>query len=395
MIAHLFIKNFKAFKKTSIVLGEHTLLIGTHNSGKTTVLEVLDAFFNHRLDKDQIRNKSLDVVIECLIDDERYRKTFSPPHYTFNADLSIGDFTQIKALKYIYLPQQAKAFEATMNDFYNLTLAIPKTKEIDDFIKNYPLFYNKIHPVFQKEIQYFNLRLKEPLSHQQIKHYQTALLSDADKTHLIIGIDSVERNLDSDAWLSLIEGCSQSIITTKQKQLVDKYPHTITPLFKTTVKKEVDTYTKTVGKKFQKTFMLVEGKYDVPWFEKALRLLGKANDYRILPCGGFGNIQFVRAQLHKAGFKTITITDGDIFSGGYQLSKSIIELYADKDYVNQRFNTNFKEMPSDKHELFNQIKQKDDVVKKVLSSWAITRLELNHAFVKEIDEMITDYERKH
>jgi len=49
MIEHIFIKNYKAFQRENIPLDKNTLLIGSNNSGKTTILEALDLFFNNVL----------------------------------------------------------------------------------------------------------------------------------------------------------------------------------------------------------------------------------------------------------------------------------------------------------------------------------------------------------
>ena len=54
MVEHIFIKNYKAFKKENIPLDKHTLLIGPFNSGKTTVLESFDLFFNNVVRRDFI-----------------------------------------------------------------------------------------------------------------------------------------------------------------------------------------------------------------------------------------------------------------------------------------------------------------------------------------------------
>ena len=148
-----------------------------------------------------------------------------------------------------------------------------------------------------------------------------------------------------------------------------------------------DKITSAFEKNHRKKLLLVEGKYDVAWFEKGLSLLDEFRNYRVIPCGGYGNIQYVKEQLEKEGYTTVTITDGDV-SGDDSLKRDVIELYADLDYVNARFNTSFKEMPNRKREFFKRFHVKDDVVKKVLSSWAKKHLKLDSAFVLELDEIL-------
>ena len=165
-------------------------------------------------------------------------------------------------------------------------------------------------------------------------------------------------------------------------------------LFKDDIKKEIETLTSTIDVTYKKSLLLVEGKYDVAWFEKALEELDEFKNYRVIPCGGTGNIQYVKKQLEKEGFKTIVITDGDTL-GYNSLKRDIIELYADIDYINKRFNTHFSLMPQRKRVFFKKFHVKDDVVKKVLSSWARKNLNEDSIFVQEVKEILNFEEAYH
>ncbi len=46
MIESIYIKNFKKFERTTIVIKKHNLFIGENDSGKSTILQALDIFFN-------------------------------------------------------------------------------------------------------------------------------------------------------------------------------------------------------------------------------------------------------------------------------------------------------------------------------------------------------------
>lgn len=384
MIEHLFIKNFKAFKKESIVLASHMLFIGTNRSGKTTILEALDTFFNHHLPITSVRNKKQDVVLECLINEKRYRKVFSPPHYTFNAHLSIGNFNEINHIKYLYMPQKPH----TIEHFYNQCLSLNYTLILKEtpyqLQEQFPYFFNKLsqtrtHPTIE-----YTFRLKTPLNAKTLKALRAEMLQEAPLEEIILGIDRVENSLLKTDFSNLIPKTYQTFITTRQKELINTYPYTVMPLYKQNIQKEMSIYTHPLDKKYQKTMLLVEGKYDVPWFETALSLLNLHDYYRVIPCGGYGNIPFVQAQFEKEGIQTKVIVDGDAFGEGHKLSRDVIELYADINYINNKFNTRFKTTPNTKNHLFNSIKEKDDVVKKVLSSWAKNYLTLNSSFIKEI-----------
>jgi hypothetical protein len=394
MINHVFIKNFKAFKKESIVLGEHTLLVGSNKSGKTSLLEALDVFFNDTLSIDQIRNKTQDVVIECLIHDKRYRKTYSPPHYLLNPHKIIGNFLEIASLKFFYLKEIPYQAEDFMNQYLKLFLPKPSLTNHADFLHDYPMFNGSIQTVSLKTVQQSLVTLNKDTPIPKMKQFRTSLLKNHYQPDVIIGIDRVHSHIEYGHLNAILRQFYQSVITTNKHFVESDYPYTITPIYKGDVQKEVTTLNESFSKSAQKRFLLVEGKYDVPWFEKALKLLDKHTIYRVIPCGGYGNIAFVKEQLKKSGYHTLTITDGDVTGKDYQLNKQVIELYADKAVINRAFNTAFNVLPKSKYTFFNHIKVKDDVVKKVLSSWAMHHLKKDSEFVKELKQILDHYEEK-
>jgi len=107
----------------------------------------------------------------------------------------------------------------------------------------------------------------------------------------------------------------------------------------------------------------------------------------VIPCGGSGNIEYIEKQLKKENIKTITITDGDV-KAEHSLKREVIELYADLDYINKRFSVNFRDIPQSKIKFFKSISIKDDIVKKILSSWARKNLEEDSAFVSELKTIL-------
>lgn len=388
MIDHLFIKNYKAFDKQNIPLDKFNLLIGAHHSGKTTILEALDLFFNGNLNQDFIRNRDKDVVVEIHVDDERYRKTYSPPDFYPNFKKCIGDMLNINHIKYLYIKKNIDNSKL-LNDILTInltkkldTMELQKAVRVFDYIdgilgnSNYPIFMydNRFEMNINKDIQF----KKEDYSR---------VISNITYQYLIIGIDNFEDNFDTEGLKEITQFSYQTIFSTNKKQIVNSFDYSVHALFKEDIVEDFETVRKLTSDTNHKTYLLVEGKYDVAWFEQALRLLELNNQYRVIPCGGFGNIEFINKQLKKEGFKTIVITDGDV-EFEHALQREVIELYADLDYINARFKTDFKVIPKSKWQFFKKIKVKDDIVKKVLSSWARKKLEKDSDFVKELDVIL-------
>jgi len=77
------------------------------------------------------------------------------------------------------------------------------------------------------------------------------------------------------------------------------------------------------------------------------------------------------------------------------LASKIQSLYADVEYINKRFNANFRLMPTSKKVFFKKFNVKDDVVKKVLSSWAKKNLKEDSDFVLEVKSILSLKEAYH
>lgn len=390
MIDHLFIKNYKAFDKQNIPLDRFNLLIGSSQSGKTTVLEALGLFFNDRLNRDFIRDKEKDVVVEVHINDERYRKTYTPPHYQVDFDQCIGNMYDINHIKFLYVSKEINNGKL-LNDIltYNLTQKVDATElakvhKVFDYIDG--TLGNSNYPLFKAETKY-QMTVPNDLSFN--KEDYTRIISNITYQYLIIGIDNFEDNFDPLGLHNITKFSYQTIFTTNERQIVQDFDYSVLALYKEDIIEDFETIRKQTNPQNGKTYLLVEGKYDVSWFEQALRLLELNKHYRVIPCGGYGNIEYVDKQLQKEGFKTIVITDGDV-NFKHALKREIIEQYADIEYINRRFNTDFKSMPKSKIEFFKKIKVKDDIVKKVLSAWARKKLELDSEFVQEVKQILSN-----
>lgn len=390
MIEHIFIKNYKAFMRTNLPLDKNTLFIGTNSSGKTTILEALDLFFNNVFHYEYINDLKEDVVIELNIDDERYRKVYKSPTYNLSYEDCIGDMYDINHIKYLYVPSTIYP-PKLLNDILTINLTekpsnIEQTKafKIFDYIDG--VVGNDNYPLFRINTNYeFNINKQLDFS----KSKYTTLISNITYPTVILGIDSFENNFDLAGLKKITEYTYQTIITSKEVEVISHFDYSVQALYKDDITQEIDTITKSINKSQNKKLLLVEGKYDVAWFEKALSLLGEFSNYRVIPCGGVGNIQFIKAQIEKEGFETVAITDGDtnLFN---PLKKEVIELYSDIDYINYRFNTNFKYLPKSKKEFFRRFSVSDDVVKKVLSFWAKKSLTIDNSFVSEVQFILSN-----
>ena len=388
MIEHIFIKNYKAFQRENIPLDKNTLLIGSNNSGKTTVLEALDLFFNQVLNQSFVVNHNKDVVIELNIDDKRYRKVYSPPLYNINFKKCIGAIFDIYHIRYLHVPKEINN-QKLLNDILTINMSKEVSQEeqtnilkVSDYIDG--ILGNNAYKLFNVSTKY-EMYLNKEVSFTKEDYMR--LISSINYQYLVIGIDNFEDNFTVDSLNKLTNLSYQTIFTTQSQKIVKDYKHYVSALYKGNKIDVFDTVKKRVHKENHKTYILVEGKYDVNWFEKALDLLNKKGAYTVIPCGGSGNIAFVKEQLEKEEFKTIVITDGDTHKKS-SLKRDIIELYADKTFINERFNTRFNILPTQKRHFFKHFHVKDDVVKNVLSRWAKKSLTVDSDFVIEVKALL-------
>ncbi len=387
MIEHIYIKNYKAFERENIVVDKHTLLIGPYDSGKTTVLEALDLFFNRVLRLDFIRDTTKDVVIELHINDKRYRKVYSPPEYYINYKACIGDMYEINHIEYLHIAKKIHN-PKLLNDILsiNMTTKLDPTTQarifkVSDYIDG--ILGNSNYKIFETSMNY-QMNINEDI--QYTKEDYSRILSNITYQYLIIGIDNVEDNFDVSALDKITKYTYQTIYTTNDSSIVKSHHYYVSTLYKGNQNDDFDTVKKRLSN-HSKTYLLVEGKYDVNWFETALRLLNKQDEYAIIPCGGVGNITFVKEQLEKEGYHTIAITDGDT-NHFNPLKRDVIELYADLGYINQTFHTSFEQIPTSKFKFFKALPVKDDIAKNILSRWAKKNLTVDHPFVQEIAQYL-------
>ena len=142
-----------------------------------------------------------------------------------------------------------------------------------------------------------------------------------------------------------------------------------------------------------KNYVLVEGAYDLNWIKTAINLLGKSNDYIVLPSGGCGNIDHLRNELESYNKKCYLIKDGDTNEDN-SLSKECIELYAPLDAINEILDLELNYVPESKEEFFNLTTiegvRNSDTVKDKISKYINNYLTVDNPLISEIENLISD-----
>ncbi len=386
MIDHLYIENYRAFKSEDVVLGNHTMFIGTNSSGKTTILKALDAFFNHAFERANIRNKSKDFIIELIIDNKQYKKCFSPPHYTLNYEKCAGNFDDLRLYRYLYMPKPPYPLSYLHNQLLSLSSEPERTR--DSLSVQAPLVLEKQHVEYAFESD-------ERIRKADRKQQRMALLEKYGPQKLLLGVDEIEQSFLLHDMDALIASSHQVFFVSKRKNFINAFIHTIHPLYKSDVQKEIDTVTKPLSQSKQRPFLLVEGKYDVAWFEGALRHLNKDKAYRVLPCGGFGNIPFVKEQLDKAGYRSLIVTDGDVkLEQAYRLKKDIVELYANPAFLKRYLHDHIDSVPQTKQTFIRALKAPQSAMKSILASHALNHMKPENPLVGELKTILDHYENR-
>lgn len=103
MIESIYIKNFKKFERATIVIKKHNLFIGENDSGKSTILQALDIFFNQeKIDKSFVREQGKTVEIGIMYNGKFYKKEYTGASYKLN--VVPENIDDLSGIKYIYIP---------------------------------------------------------------------------------------------------------------------------------------------------------------------------------------------------------------------------------------------------------------------------------------------------
>lgn len=427
MIKSIFIKNFKAYEKETIKISKDNLLIGENDSGKSTVLEALDIFFNKdKIEKELIRNAEIDVEIGILISNKSLEYSFVKKIYkgkTGKYESTEGDLTCLDTITYIFIPANLVDIKKLICD-----LAIAKVKqEIPDEIKNQlqELYENSVNSVLstidgklmvvengstifsQKTTLKLDSAVKYDISSSGIpiegrgsgfkKTVIYSLLTKSKHENVVIGIDEIENSLSIKNAMQLINAVTslfyQSIITTHSVHLMSCVnSKSIIPVMNNSNAETVAEMLEGLGNISNKTFVLVEGKTDMLWINKALSIIGKLDDYIVIQCGGCKNIDPVKNELIRKGYNCRVIKDGDANSSE-SLSKECIELYITLDALNNLFGLTETSVPTDKKTFFDLITNKnnelkEDSVKDIISQNVDSFLMTDNQLINDVQELL-------
>lgn len=420
MIKSIYIKNFKAFEKETIPVEKHNIIIGENDAGKSSILQALDIFFNQeKVEKAFVRDTSEPVEIGIIYNNKFYKKVYSGASYKLNTQSD--NIEDIETLKYIYIPVSnydpksiltqlavAKTLSNIPKELLNQLKEISQ-KSIDDVIgsiSNELLVINgeKTNIVGEENIK-IDGALKYSITSNGIsieargsgfqKNLIYALLVGNDYQNVILGIDEIENSFSINNCNNLIKEIQkrigQTLISTHSKTVLEISNNSATiPLYTDkydNLAKLIEALDNTNNKKY----ILVEGKFDLPWYKSCLNILGKASDYILLPAGGETNADSLRVELENAGKKCIIIKDGDTNSED-SIQKDCIELYAPLESINQYLKLDLKEIPENKDDFFSKTiiedKRNKESVKRILASHANEFIDINNPLVKEVEVLL-------
>lgn len=429
MITSIFIKNFKAYEKNTIPIYEHNIIIGENDCGKTTVLEALDIFFNdEKVNKSYVRDSNQNVEIGIYLNNEEFpngmylKKVYTPATYKEAPGERVGNFDAIEGLKFVYL-------KAGINDPLKIVndLSVAKTinttpPEVLEQIKSISQeSADSVIASIDNELLVINNANQTNITGEQAFKYDAgikfviksnnvpiesrglgfqknliyALLTGNEYDNVVLGIDEVENSISVNNTSQLLqkvqEKFSQTLITTHSKKVVEvRNEAQIIPIYNNDVNSLAELLL-VLDSTSDKKYLLLEGKYDLPWYSQALSLLGVRNDYIILPSGGDGNVENLKVALTEDGKECFVITDGDVGTES-SLNKDCIELYIPLESLNEIFGLELEEVPSNKNDFFESLTvegvMNEDTVKDKLSQKASGFLTIDNELIQEIRELL-------
>lgn len=422
MIEQIYIKNFKKFNKESFKLFKHNVFIGENDSGKSTILQALDIFFNQdKIEKSYVIDITEDVEIGIWYNKKFYKKIYSPT--TFKLKSTIGDIEELEAIKYIYIPvlnYDAKAIISQLS----IAKALQNTTKdlIEDLKKISQSSVEEVLSGIDEDLIVINKTTTNIMATEQFKYeaalkfnimsdgvpiegrgtgYQKnliySLLIGNNYSNVILGVDEIENSFsinNCNNFLSeLQKKIGQTLITTHSRKVLEiKNEADVIPLY-TDNCKCLSELLSVLDKTNEKEYLLVEGKNDLPWYKKIIDILGFSDKYIVLPGGGAENAEHLMKELISFGKKCKVIKDGDKVDNS-SIKKECIELYTPLGDLNSILRLNLSIMPSNKKDFFDLTIIKDqrneDTVKSILSLHASDFLKLNNELVNEVSELLKD-----
>lgn len=420
MITQIYIKNFKAFEKNTIPIENHNIIIGENDAGKSTILQALDIFFNQdKIDKSFVRDLTKPVEIGILFNKVFYKKIYNSSSYKLTS--TTDNISDLDLYKYIYIPISAydpkgviaqlsvsKAIEKTPKELLEQLKKISQSS-IDDVIGSVDpkllIINNEQTNVIGEENFKYDAAIKYSITSNGIpieargsgfqKNLLYALLVGNNYSNVILGIDEIENSLSINNCSSIIRELQskigQTLVTTHSKSVLEvSNDSNIIPLYNgnyDNISKLLDALDKTN----KKIYVLVEGKFDLPWYKRCLNLLGVSSDYLLLPAGGENNADALKKVLEELGKQCLIIKDGDTNSE-HSIAKDCIELYTPLKNLNDILDLDLDDVPTDKNTFFSSTiienVRNEDSVKRILANNVDAFLDVNNPLVNEVKELL-------
>ena len=433
MIQSIKIKNFKVFDSSDnnvFYLKKNTLVIGENNSGKSSILEALDYFFNQEsIEKTFIPDHNSETIISIMSRGKVYYKKFKKG--TYKIEESSTNIDEIKHLSYIYISAKPFDIVAKIKEFAVVELKshidpgfLLKFKQfaqvaIDNVINSIDEQLMIIDPNLnniqsQEKFEISTTTVKYDIKYDGIeltshglgsqKTFMYGLLTKRQYNNVILGIDEIENSLSLSNTKNLInkikEKFDQTIFTTHSTAVSKEFKvNDILPIYKGSSHNNLAELIKNLGdaNNPNKKFILVEGKTDVIWINKALELLGLIADYHVI-FGGGSQTPVMQQYLISSGFNVVSIGDGDraVPNLNHYLSKEIIELYTGFDYLTHKYSLPISSNIQSKQELINVLstlpgnKSLDTIKTELIADIDDILTSVNHEFVVEIKGILCD-----
>ena len=395
MLQSLFIQNFRAWEDQTFTLnGEHVVFAGGNESGKSSVLQALDLFFNRTsIDAAHFRDPEKDVSIGVRYDGVTYKKTFSHKTYQVKERIPATSWRKLEAIHYIYLPATRKTSAAILTELAQAKadsllppalageLAQVAQQAMDEVLSGIGegrqpeqdanrLSCNpakqpsgqgggaaaqsaahatvtavpKVRPARAIDFTIESNGVPVPgAALGYSKRLTYAMLVGSQYDNVVLGVDDVENAFSAMDYQRVIHELenhvAQVLMTTRSGTIVRHAGRAITVPVGRKSNGSMANILRGLGES-GKAFLLVEGKYDLPWYKAAARIAGFGDQLDILPAGG-SNLDELRREMMSVGMKCLAIVDGDTKpdkrTGKYALQRECVELYTPEELLKRLF----------------------------------------------------------
>ena len=455
MIQSVYIKNFKAWKKGVFKpFGSHTIIVGESESGKTSILEALDYFFNHtKLDGAAVIDPRHDVEIGVRIDGQNFRRIYDSHTLEAKLEVSDADWGIVDSLRYVYVPAAgkspsriagelvaAKAVEGLGAEILELLRGCAEESArtlVGERASGESNVRIRILPARAVDVDLGSVAavLEETAAgpgdapdedglargrkgREAIHGWRElySILVSHSFPNVILGVDDAEKTVLYDSEAADVEALERSVcqlvMTTRSSGLLTQGNDTVVY---TVGQAPGAGVAHTIGDApaLGNAFLFVEGQYDLPWYRRALELLGRTGRYAVLPGGG-SNVDALIKEFRKLDLDCLLIRDGDMAEKSnparddYAIKRDCVEMYAPKRLLRDCFGVT----PTRTKELFfegiansvetfdpavrrNKSRFSPDDIKSIIADRIEEYLDGENPFVTEVGRILDDYEGRH